>query len=72
MPFDEVVAEDGTDGAEDGLALVDAVLALVDAAQLAWYDVTPLTLCIEHDQENEFVQPARAVLHRFVPVPSLT
>ena len=43
-----------------------------DATQLTVYDVTPLILDIEHcHTENEFVQPARAVLHKFVPTPLL-
>ena len=43
-----------------------------DATQLTVYDVTPLMLDIEHcHTENEFVQPARAVLHKFVPTPLL-
>lgn len=60
--------EDADDEGDD--ALVEPLEE--EATQLTVYDVAPLTLDMEHDhRENELVQPARAVLHRFVPTPLL-
>ena len=60
--------EDADDEGDD--ALVEPLEE--EATQLTVYDVAPLTLDMEHDHtENELVQPARAVLHRFVPTPLL-
>jgi len=59
---------------EDGSVVLPVVPPLDDeeATQFTVYDVAPSILDIEHDHtENEFVQPARAVLHKFVPTPLL-